>query len=296
MKAFTSLTIISSPYHTGLRDYRVGDGPNRIQSRGLADRLEKLGITVFNKEIERVDSFEGEIGRSFEILARTSRAVSEATATSSFPLILSGNCMASVGVACGLGPDGLGYIYFDAHDDLHTPSTLNYGYFDAMGLPILAGESFQTVAATIPGFQSIKYDKRFLFCGLRESTGGERTRVQKFGMDAIWGSTSQKTDYIRELSGRLSETSFSPVLVHLDLDVLDESVGKVNGYETPGGLSVEELVGCMTLVPQKTDARSLVVCSFDPNLGDGDKIADIGISAVVAFMESMLRTGQIYRA
>ena len=82
-------------------------------------------------------------------------------------------------------------------------------------------------------------------------------------------------------------------MVHLDLDVLDESVGKVNGYETPGGLGVEELAECMTLVPQKTETRSLVVCSFDPNLGDGDKIADVGISAVATFMDSMLQTGQI---
>lgn len=296
MTHFTSLTIIRSPYHTGLRDHRVGDGPNRITSRGIADRLGKLGIKIFTREIERVDTFEGEIGRSFEILARTSLAVSEAIATSSFPLVLSGNCMASVGVACGLGPKDLGYIYFDAHDDLHTPSTLDYGYFDAMGLPILAGKSFHAVAATIPGFQTISYDKHFLFCGLRESTGGERERVQEYGMDAIWGSPSEKTDYVRELSGRLSKTSISSALVHLDLDVLDESVGKVNGFETPGGMSVEDLVGCMTVVPQKTNPRSLVVCSFDPNLGDGDKIADIAIGAVVAFMESMLRTGQIRSA
>ena len=127
MKPFTSITIILSPYHTGLREYRVGDGPNRIKSRGIVGRLEKLGIPVSTKEIERADNFEGEIGRSFEILARTSRAVSEATAASSFPLVLSGNCMASVGVACGLGPDRLGYLYFDARDDLHTPSTLDYG-------------------------------------------------------------------------------------------------------------------------------------------------------------------------
>ena len=139
---FYSVTVILSPYHTGLRDHRVGDGPNRIMSRGIVKSLQDLGIAVETMEIERVDDFEGEIGRTFENLARTSKAVSKAMEARSFPLMLAGNCMNSVGVACALGPREIDYLYFDAHDDLHTPNTNVHGYFDAIGLPVLAGEKF----------------------------------------------------------------------------------------------------------------------------------------------------------
>jgi arginase len=132
--AATSITIIFSPYHVGLRDHRVGDGPNRIRALGLIPKLQNLGVTVHMDEIPPVDDFEGEIGRSFEVLRRTSLAVSKARASNSFPFILSGNCMASVGAACGLGIKDLNFIYFDAHDDMDTPSTNENGYFDAMGL------------------------------------------------------------------------------------------------------------------------------------------------------------------
>jgi arginase len=84
-------------------------------------------------------------------------------------------------------------------------------------------------------------------------------------------------------------------LVHLDLDVLDESIGRVNGYESPGGLQEDDLIKCMDLVPQKATPASLTVCSFTPNLGDGDKVATIGVKAIVAFVSSLLRSGALAR-
>jgi hypothetical protein len=71
-------------------------------------------MTVHTHSLPPVDAFEGGIGRSFELLRRTSTAVSDACAAHSFPLILSGNSMASAGVACGLDVEDLGLIYFDA--------------------------------------------------------------------------------------------------------------------------------------------------------------------------------------
>jgi arginase len=112
------ITIIFSPYHVGLRDHRVGNGPHRIRSTGLVQKLESLGVSVNFIEIEPVDNFEGEIGRSFEVMRRISTAVKDTLSKNSFPLILSGNCMASAAVACGLQERDLGFIYFDAHDDL----------------------------------------------------------------------------------------------------------------------------------------------------------------------------------
>jgi len=68
----SSITIIFSPYHVGLRDHH---GPHRIRALGVIEELEKLGVTVHVVELPPVHDFEGEIGRSFELLRRTSKAV-----------------------------------------------------------------------------------------------------------------------------------------------------------------------------------------------------------------------------
>lgn len=287
-----SITIIFSPYHVGIRNHRVGDGPNRIRAVGVFEELEKLGVTVHFLELPSVDDFEGEIGRSFELLRRTSKAVIDVCAKQSFPLVLSGNCMASAGVACGLGFKDLGWIYFDAHDDMDTPSTNTNGYLDAMGLSILGGESFHRLANTIPGYAPHKYGK-MIYCGLRDIEDSQKETVRKAGAEVIWGEPGEHVDFASKLTKALSEKDYSPALIHLDLDVLDKSIGKVNGYESPGGLQEDDLMKCMDLVPQKATPTSLTVCSFDPNIGDGDKVATIGVKAIVAFVKSLLKTGAL---
>ena len=83
-----SITIIFSPYHVGLRDYRVGDGPTRIRALGVVKELEKLGVMVHILKLLLVKDFEREIGRSFKLLRRTSKAVTDVYAKQSFPLVL----------------------------------------------------------------------------------------------------------------------------------------------------------------------------------------------------------------
>ncbi|KAL3459589.1 Arginase/deacetylase [Aspergillus heterothallicus] len=275
------------PYHVGTRDHRVGNGPHRIRSLGLIPALEKLNVPINVIEIPPVDTFEGEIGRSFELLRRTSTAVSQAAAQNSFPLILSGNCMASVGAACGLPARDLGFIYFDAHDDLDSPDVNENGYFDAMGLSMLRGESWKTLMNTVPGFTPRIYRDRFLYCGLRDHTPLQRRRVLDAGMAAVWGGAraDAKVDFAAQLERELSAREYGPAPVHLDLDVLDESYGK-------GGL-----IACMDLVPRmRMTPQSLTVCSFDPDAGDGDRIAGIAVRAVTAFVRALLDTNNLVKA
>lgn len=287
-----SVTIIFSPYHVGIRDHRVGNGPNRVRSHGIVKELENMGIKISIDEIPSVEQYEGEIGRSFAILRSISTAVSAAIAEGSFPLILSGNCMASAAVACGVGSQDLGFVYFDAHDDLDSPDVNENGYFDAMGLSMLRGESWKTLMSTVPGFHPFKYD-HFLYCSLRDQSDIQRQRVIDAGMNVIWGDPTRKVDFLAVLGAQLSKKSFSPALVHLDFDVLDESYGKVNDYPSPGGMFEPDLICCMKLVPKKAVPTSLTVCSFDPDVGDGDKIVKIGIRAIRTFMQSMIDTGEL---
>ncbi|KAL3470536.1 hypothetical protein BJX99DRAFT_251139 [Aspergillus californicus] len=286
--ALQIICIVFSPYHVGLHDHRVGNGRSRI---------------------DRVNDFEGEIGRSFEILRRISTTVSTAVAENTFPLILSGNCMASAAVACGLraqsvekrgggGDDALVFIYFDAHDDLDSPDVNENGYLDAMGLLMLRGESWKTLMGTVPGFEAFDFGNgRFLYCGLRDQSAVQRQRVVDSGMHSIWGGINRegekKVDFVAGLKRRLQGQSYGPALVHLDLDVLDESYGKVNNYLSPGGLFEDVLVPCIDSVLRMVTPKSLTVCSFDPDAGDGDKVAGIALRAIIAFVRSLLETGVI---
>ncbi|KAJ5732268.1 arginase [Penicillium malachiteum] len=270
-----SITIIFSPYHVGIRDHRVGN------------------VTVNFVKLDPVDEFEGEIGRSFELLRRLSTAVTKAVEQNTFPLILSGNCMSSAGVACGLGIDDLKFIYFDAHDDLDSPDVNENGYLDAMGLSMLRGKSWKAHMKTVPGYKPLKYDGNFLYCGLRDQSEVQRQRVIDSGMSSIWGEPGQKVNFVTKLSKELEEKSYGASLVHLALDVLDDSYGKVNDYPSPGGLFESELIECMSLVPKKSNPESLTVCSFDPDSGDGDKIARIAIEAIATFVLSLVQTNAL---
>jgi arginase len=204
--------------------------------------------------------------------------------------------MASVGTAFGLKREDLQFIYFDAHDDFDSPDVNENGYFDAMGLSMLRGESWKTLTSTVSGHRVFSYDGRFLYIGLRDQSPIQRQRVIDAGMSFIWGETSHKVDYHVELKKHLESRSYSPALVHLDLDVLDESYGKVNDYPSPGGLFEDELVACMDLVPRKATPQSLTICSFDPNVSDGDKIAKIAVRAITAFFRGLLDTGVLVAA
>ncbi|THW81355.1 putative arginase [Aureobasidium pullulans] len=193
--------------------------------------------------------------------------------------------MATVGVAAGLGLEDLSFVYFDAHDDLETPSTNTNGYFDAMGMSMLKGESWHNLIATVPGFKPLSLD-RLVYCGLRDISDE----------CVVWGDSTKKVDFSTELGNVLDTRALGRTHVHLDLDVLDDTLGKVNDYPSPGGLLESDLISCMELTPKKVAPTSLTVCSFDPHAGDGDKIAKIAVHAIFTFMSSLMETGGLLRS
>ncbi len=66
------LTLIVCPYHVEILRHRVGKGLERILSSLLPKLEQDHSVTVTVKTIEPVDEYEGEIGRSFELIRRIS--------------------------------------------------------------------------------------------------------------------------------------------------------------------------------------------------------------------------------
>ncbi|KAF5660758.1 arginase [Fusarium denticulatum] len=260
----TSITIIIAPYHVGLYDHRVGGGPLRIMSHGIDKELSKLAPVSFIN-IAPVDEFEGEIGRTFEILRRISNAVSKAVSNNSFPLVLSGNCYASTATMAGLNQARpasstakTGVLWLDAHDDLDTPSTHENGYLDAMAASMMTGTSWHTLMKTVPGHQPVDV-KRMIYCGLRDVSEIQHKTVKDAGVDIVWGDAKNKVDFTSALAETLDRREdIQEAHIHFDLDVLDDSLGRANEFPSPGGFLSEDVMGLMGMIPTKINPTSLV--------------------------------------
>ena len=272
------VSVIVAPFHAGVWCCRVGNGPGRLLDDGLIEALQATGIETTLVELGPVDTFEGEIGRSFEVKRRVAAAVAAAVAAGRFPLVLAGNCNASVGAYAGLGDANAGILWFDAHADFDTPDETMSGYFDGMGVATLAGQCWRGLASTVPGFRQLDLSK-ITYCGIRDFGPGQREKIEAHDMDAIYGSADWRVDFAGELRAVLEANPRRSALIHLDLDCLDTSVGLANEYASPGGLSADGLAECMKLVAHVTVPVGMTIASFNPDLAGSGAIAAAGIRA-----------------
>jgi len=258
----------------------VGAGPTRLLEDGIEAALRSAGLKTALSIIEPVADFEGEIGRSFELKRRIAVAVAEARSAGAFPLVLSGNCNATVGVAAGAHEPEAGLIWFDAHPDFDTPDEHRSGYFDGMGVATLAGRCWHAMAATIPGFRRLALD-RLVYCGIRDFEPGQREKVEAAGIRAVFGSADESVDFPCRLAEEIAAAGFQRAMIHLDLDCLDTSVGRANDYAAPGGLTAEDMDACLGRLCEAVRPLSLTIASFDPRLEGAGPISQAAISAAL---------------
>lgn len=295
----TSVTIITAPYHVGIPSHRVGRGPNYLlKDCKLVDRLTTaLGpdVPITVQEIYAVKEIptqvEGDIGRSFAVLRNISAAVSEAVRRGSWPLVLGGNCMGVVGVSAGLchGGDNVDeVIWFDAHGDLETPETTMSGYLDGLGGAMLLGEGFESLLRGVEGWRKIE-GRQLLGVGMRSVSEAEEERIVKDGVRIVRGGYAIDGDeYAREVGRALKQTDdLKDTVVHLDVDVLDSSIGKANDFAMEGGLGTKDLVECMQVIGKERSVKAMHVASFDPVFEGRQEIAEAAIKAILEVVSTV---------
>lgn len=290
MPGTKEISVIVCPFHVGILNHRVGNGPRRLLPQ-LQKNLNDLGYRVTVTILEPVDDQEGEIGRSFELLRKISLAVTQAVAHGSFPLILAGNCHSTVSVCAGLRAagvdlDNLDIFWMDAHPDAQTPDDNRSGYLDSMGTAMLAGLTWKALMATIQGHSPVPLSQ-LTFIGIRDLQPGENERIRDGGSTVVYGKANQHVDFARELGKIIDRLPAKRRAVcHLDLDVIDTSVGHANEYAVPGGLLAHDLGECLQLLAAR-DPVSLTVASFNPDLERGDHVAELAIAEVTRFFAAL---------
>jgi arginase len=272
------IDLILVPYDSAYRGVRMGAGPEHLVWTGLPAHLEQLGHRV---EITTVDppieSWPAEIATAFDLAAAIASRVRESLRHGAFPVVLAGNCFASLGVVAALGA-GTGVLWFDAHGDFNTPETTIGGFLDGMALAVLTGRCWTAMSSRVTGFVPVREQHAWLL-GARDLDPLEEellldSPVGRIFSDAIDGG----------LADRVRSELDSPqrLYVHLDLDVLDLAEGRVNQYACEGGVSLANLRAAMGALGSLDNVEALTLSAYDPSFDTDGRIR----AAAFALLES----------
>jgi arginase len=279
--------VLLVPYDSGNRNLRMGRGPEHFIENGLAQALEADGHEVSVEVIEAPTEFRAEVQTQFALYRSLAKQVAAARQDGKFPLVLSGNCGATVGVIAGAQTQQLGVVWFDAHGEFNTPETTNSGFLDGMGLAIATGQCWTRLAASIPGFQPM-HGSNILLVGARDFDEGERERLEEVGGTVIDGATVLQTG-IREILDSVMP-AFLPrveeVHLHLDLDALDQKETPANEWLPDGGISVNDVSETIRRIKENRTITSATVASFDPKYDLEGKTLNASLKLIRQMLDS----------
>jgi arginase len=250
------LQLLAVPFDVERRDTNMARGPAGLLAHGFQDRLRRDGWDVEVLEVEIPEGLP-----KLETVTAVGRwiagAVETATARGRFPLVLSGGCLASVGVLTGLQRSGVdpAAVWIDAHGDFNTEETSISGYWDGMALASACGLSLREVREGI-GLRPLGVDRVVHLTG-RAFDPLEIENVRKHGLaaippDRITGAES--LERLKKLDGRL--------YLHVDVDGLDPGDAPAAGFPEPGGPRLTDVLRCLSALPAP-DAMTFSALGFD---------------------------------
>jgi arginase len=250
-------TLIQVPYHLGRKGVVLGAGPEP-----LAHAIGGESIVV-----ERAEPTTNEIAGTFDVIRQVRAAIRETLDAGRFPLVLAGNCHSAVGAVAALEGE-IGIVWLDAHADFHTPDTTPTGFFDGMPLAMIVGDGWAELRGTIDGLRPVP-EERIVLVGARDLEPTEEARLA--------ASAIERPD-VAALEAALDELASraDTVYLHIDLDVLDPSEGRANGWAVDGGLTADELVTAVEAVLARFDVPVATLSAYDPTADPEGRIPAIG--------------------
>jgi arginase len=277
-----NIQIFVVPYDSARLRWRCGAGSEHLLSAGLTTHLHSHGHVVTNVQtLEDNPAYSpAEIRTAFELARRLAVAVRAAHEAGHFALVLSGNCNTAIGTLAGLTPARRATFWFDAHGDYNTPETTTTGFLDGMGLAMATGLCWDRLVATVPGFRPIQAEATFLL-GARDLDPPEVTLLRQSAVTVV-----EVGQIPTQLPDLLAQAQLADTIgyLHLDLDVLDPTVGHANYLPVPNGLSLGQLTGAITAIRAHVPLRAAALTSYSPEEDHDGGIARAAFAAVDAIL------------
>jgi arginase len=211
--------------------------------------------------------------------------VRRARAENAFPVILGGSCFLGVGVVAGLAEPHPVVVYLDAHADFNHPDTATFGYFDGSGLAVLTGGAWQGMLATVPGARPVP-ESSVVLAGARDFDPEEEQRLLVSQIVLLKPTQLRSPESLVEALESL-EPEISGLYIHLDLDVLDADVARVNVYSAPDGLDGEQLNSLVAAIAARFPVHAISLTCYDPTFDGEEHVPPIALRILRTIAESL---------
>jgi arginase len=193
------------------------------------------------------------------------------------PLVVGGDCSVALGALAGAREQvgGVGLAWVDGHIDAHTLATAPNAELADIVLSVLTGQDPSDLAGLAEGTQRIVQPGDVIVVGYRIPSKDEISeeelvdpRIQLVPARACRRIDAQLIGAY--VASRLLAQRGS-LWLHLDVDVLDESVMPAVTYPQPGGLDWDQLVELMSPMLSSPEVVGLSIADFTPNRDPDDR-------------------------
>ena len=273
------LALIGVPTSAGAFAPGQERAPGALRDAGLLELLRDAGIDVSDRgdrqvwrwRPDRENPHAQNLAAVVEIVQDTARRVAAAVAEGEATLVLGGDCTIGIGTVAGHVESGesIGLVYFDAHADLNTPTSVHEGALDWMGLAHMLGEEgaapeLVEVGATVPLLEAAQV---VVFgWGAEQATEHERKAVERLSLEVV-PADEVRADPAAAATRALGllEERANRFVVHFDVDVMDFTDAPLS--ENPGrneGLVYDDAVRALEVVLRSPRLAGLTLTELNP--------------------------------
>jgi len=302
------VAVLDAPSNLGLRPPAPGREPGArrmaatLRARGLLDLVDVMDAgavdaPAYSPEPHADSGFRNGAGITAHTRALADR-VGELLDQRRFPVVLGGDCSIVLGPTLALRRRGRsGLVFIDAHDD-YSPirDAQRYaGSFAAAGLDLgLATGHLAPTLADIDGLGPYVREDDAVHIGLvREPEDDEFARTELFARSgvAVFPAFEIKARgpaaVLGDITALLRRPDLDGFWVHVDADVLAESVMPAVDSPNPSGLTADQLTSILAGLVAENGCRGVEFTIYDPDLDPDGVAADVLIGIIAATVNAV---------
>lgn len=296
------VAVFGVPTAAGSQAAGLENAPFVLREAGLLQALRAGGATVVNLSDLSLFPYRADPerpkARNVSGVACAVRAAGDETTRAlaeGFTVVLGGDCTLAVGTVGGaraaLG-QAVGLVYLDANADLNTPDTSPSGLLCGMALAMAMGRGPSEVA-TAAGEPPVVRGEHVALLGYRQLDGSERRALGHLGL-------ALPAEAMKRLGMRVAaalaldavENDDGPLVVHLDVDVIDPSEMPAKTAITPGaGLSLADASDLVTALLASPRVVALEVVEYQPERDPDRACARALVDLIARAVARRLRSG-----